>query len=323
MTGHPEQRTRWFADAGWGAFAHYLTSAEMDAATWDQQVAAFNVDGLAYQLASARVPYFFITIGQNSGHYCAPNATYDRLTGIAPSRCSKRDLVADLAAALSDRGIKLCAYLPAGAPAAHPEAAAALGWEWGYEGEWPHWHSGPTTGKRLAAFQEKWEAIIREWAERWGDQVHAWWIDGCYFADDMYRHNDAPNFQSFGAALRAGNPDALVAYNPGVGTPIVCHSTDEDYTAGEISEALPVCPGPFIARGDHQARYHILSYLGSAWGTGSPRFSDDLAAAYTVEVVGKGGVVTWDIPIGANGLLPQPCVNQLAAIGARCAAARA
>ena len=35
--------------------------------------------------------------------------------------------------------------------------------------------------------------------------VWGWWIDSCYFADEMYRNPKPPNFQSFAAAtVRAG-----------------------------------------------------------------------------------------------------------------------
>ena len=74
-----------------------------------------------------------------------------------------------------------------------------LGWEWGFEGGWPHGHA-VRTGKRLAEFQQKWEEIIRDWSLRWGDKLRGWWIDGCYFADAMYRFPDPPNFESLAAA---------------------------------------------------------------------------------------------------------------------------
>jgi alpha-beta hydrolase superfamily lysophospholipase len=37
------------------------------------------------------------------------------------------------------------------------------------------------------------EAVIREWSLRWGKNVSGWWTDGCYHADKMYRHADAPD----------------------------------------------------------------------------------------------------------------------------------
>jgi len=298
--------TDWFVAARWGAFSHYLTGAETSADDWNRQVDAFDVRGLAEQLASSGARYYFITIGQNSGHYCAPNATYDDLVGLRPSKCAQRDLISDLYDALHPRGIALLVYLPSGAPAQDKVAMERLGWKWGFQGEWPAWNTG-RTGERLAEFQLRWEAIIREWSLGWGGKVKGWWIDGCYFADEMYRHPEPPNFASFAAALKAGNPDSLVAFNPGVKVPVICHSEEEDYTAGEISNAFPVCSGRWV----QGAQYHILSYLGESWGRGTPRFPDAFVIGYTQHVHSKGGVVTWDVPITPGGLIPQPFVEQL------------
>lgn len=304
-------RTAWFARRGWGVFCHYLAEPGLDAEAWNARVDRFDADALVRQLDVVGARYFFLTIGQNSGHYAAPNAAYDEFVGIRPSKCSRRDLIADVAAALAARGIPLLVYLPSGAPAADPAAVERLGWEWGFEGGWPHAWGTRRTGKRLAEFQLRWEAVVREWSLRWGNAVKGWWIDGCYFADEMYRHADPPNFESFAAALRAGNPDAIVAFNPGVVVPVVCHSESEDYTAGEIAQALPECPGPWVERNGHRARYHILSYLGESWGKGTPRFPPELAAGYTRHVTEKGGVITWDVPIGPAGSIPEAFLRQL------------
>jgi hypothetical protein len=310
-------RTAWFAACGWGVFCHYLGDAKQDAAAWNAQVDRFDVDALVRQLEVVGARFLCLTIGQNSGHFLAPNATYDDLVGIRPSKCSRRDLVAEVGTALAARGIPLLVYLPSGAPAADPVAVERLGWEWGFEGGWPHAWETRRTGKRLAEFQVKWEAVIREWSLRWGALVRGWWIDGCYFADEMYRHAAAPNFGSFAAALRAGNPDGIVAFNPGVKVPVVCHSEEEDYVAGEIAQALPECTGPWVELNGHRARTHILSYLGESWGRGEPRFPPDLAAGYSGHVTAKGGVISWDVPIGPGGLIPEPFLRQLEHIGRR------
>ena len=301
--------TEWFKNAKWGVFTHYLTGSEITAESWNKRVDGFDVAGLTRQLVSMGAPYYFITIGQNSGHYCSPNATYDSLTGIKPSKCSERDLISDLYSALTPNGIKLLVYLPSGAPAADPVAMKKLGWKWGFKGDWPTWNT-ERTGERLADFQEKWESVIREWSVRWGENVKGWWIDGCYFADEMYRHPDPPNFQSLAAALKSGNPDSIVAFNPGVLTPVISMTEYEDYTAGEISEVFPKSHGRRV----DGAQYHILSYLGARWGSGEPRFANEFVMEYTKDVNSRGGVVTWDVPISEGGLIPQPFVNQLSAL---------
>jgi alpha-L-fucosidase len=314
-----QDRTAWLAERGWGVLCHYLGAPpssdggkELSAEAWNAQVDAFDVPGLARQLVSVGARYFFITIGQNSGHFLAPNATYDRLTGMTPSKCSRRDLVSELYEALAPHDIALLVYLPSGAPAAEPAAVSALEWDWGYEGGWPKYSQ--RTGKRLASFQQKWEAVIRDWSLRWGDKVRGWWIDGCYFADEMYRHPDEPNFASLAAALRAGNPASLVCFNPGVLPRVICHTEVEDFTAGEIADALPECKGPWVMRQGHRARLHILSYLGQTWCGGAPRFPDELVVGYTKHVLSHGGAMTWDVPISKHGLLPEPFVRQLAAL---------
>ncbi|MSR81373.1 MAG: glycoside hydrolase family 32 protein [Candidatus Latescibacteria bacterium] len=316
-------RTEWFAHKGWGVFCHWLGAAPssdggagLSAEEWNSWVDEFDVEGLAGQLAGVGAPYLFITIGQNSGHFLAPNPVYDELVGIHPSKCSRRDLVTDLHAALDKRGIDLLVYLPSGAPAADPVAVERLGWQWGFEGSWPSSWGTQRTGKKLADFQRCWEQVMRAWSLQWGTKVKGWWIDGCYFADEMYRHEEEPNFGTFAAALRAGNPEAIVAFNPGVLVPVICHSEHEDYTAGEIAGALPECPGPWVERNGHRARYHVLSYLGQSWCQGPPRFPEEMAVGYTRHVTSRGGVITWDVPIERKGLIPGDFLRQLGAIGA-------
>ena len=180
--------TDWLHEARWGMFVHYLADSAsnlkpitLTADDWNRRIDAFDVDGLAKQLAYARVPYFCITLGQNSGFYLSPNSTYDAIVGIKPSKCSKRDLIADLATAFKPYGIRLMVYLPGGAPAADAVAKARL--------EEP-------VDERLSTIQKHWEAVCREWSLRWGKNVNGWWIDGPY-NKEAYSHPDAPNYRSF------------------------------------------------------------------------------------------------------------------------------
>lgn len=321
------QRTAWFRDAKWGVFFHYLASpasstetADMDAGRWNQRIDAFDVDGLAKQLHEVGAGYFFITLGQNSGFYLSPNATYDRLVGHSPGRCSRRDLVADIAAALKPYGIRMMVYFTSSAPSQDRQAIEKLRctptWDARKIGFKAAFDVQPGVDGRLTDFQRNWESIIREWSERWGKNVHGWWIDGAYNADVMYRHKEPPNFQSFADAMRSGNPDAIVCFNPGVKTPIVKHAPCEDYTAGEIADALPAAMD-----GGHWARpiggtvsgaqYHILTFLGDYWGRGKPRFSPELLVAYTKYINGRDGVITWDVPPLPNGLIPDEFYRML------------
>jgi hypothetical protein len=102
---------------------HYLadwiaqtTREPMSIERWNGLVDLFDVERLAEQVKSTGAGYYIISIGQNSGYYLSPNSAYDKLTGLALSKLSRRDLVADLYEPLHKRGIRLMVYLPSGAP---------------------------------------------------------------------------------------------------------------------------------------------------------------------------------------------------------------
>ena len=306
--------TDWFMQCKWGMFTHYLADSasnlkaiELPVDDWNRRIDAFDVDGLARQLAEAHVPYFVITLGQNSGFYLSPNQAYDDIVGRRPSRCSRRDLIADLAAALSRRGIRLMAYLPGGAPAADELAKSRL------EGQ---------VDARLTELQRHWEAVVREWSVRWGRALSGWWIDGPY-QTEAYRHPDAPNYRSFASALKAGNPDSIVAFNNGLRTPLYSMTEFEDYTPGEIERDMTVSPGhlPDFSRLANYERFlngaqlHVLTIMGEWWGKGPVRFPAELTIGYTKFFNQRGGVVSWDVPLTVKGHVDEAFRPQLTALG--------
>lgn len=316
----------WLHSAGWGVFTHWCGGAPSPKA-FNERVDGFDVELLARQLVETKARYYFITLGQCSGYYCAPNETYDRLVQHEESHCSKRDLISDIADALGPHGIRLLVYLAAEGPTGDPHASRqlkcfkpqTLGWD--IEG------NRPRPGRRCVEFQLMWQTVIREWSERFGRKVHGWWMDGCYWPEYMYRFADAPNFKSFADALRAGNPDSLIAFNGGLETPIVAQSEHEDYTAGEIGHLLPLGTRrlngmlkPITRFVDGGIQYHILTHLGEHWGRKPARFPDELVIGYTKYVTKHGGVITWDAGLDERGEFQADHFSQLKALGKAMAA---
>ena len=306
-----QTNTDWLRDAKWGLFFHYLDSPashQGQSATtseeWNARVNSFDVDSFATQVVDTGAGYVGWTLGQNSGHYCSPNAAYDSFVGISPSKCSTRDLLAEIADALGDKGIKTLVYFTTGAPDQDPIAVEKLQWKNGHE--------------RLAEFQPKWEAVIREWSLRWGGKIAGWWLDGCYFSDAAYRHSQAPSFASFNAALRAGNPNAIVAFNPGVNQRILTiPDSGADYTAGEVDFALPLGNVPYEPQAPmwengfvSGERLHAFTFLGQWWGAGTPRFPDEFVVGYTKHINAQEGAMTWDIPVSQQGAIPEEFMTQ-------------
>ena len=307
FAGNAQDKAAWMKQAQWGVMNHYLADwiarvekMEMSVDKWNNLIDNFDVEGLAKQIESVKAGYYLITIGQNSGFYLSPNSTYDKYVGIQPSKCSQRDLVADLYEALYKRGVKLMVYLPSGAPNGDRVAARALQWQRG--------------AYRNREFQLKWEAVVQEWSVRWGEKVAGWWFDGCYWPNSMYRCSEPPNFGSFAAAARGGNPAGVVTFNPGVVPRILSLTPHEDYTAGEINDLDRVEIKRAVDGKIDGVQVHILSFLGKRWGMGSPRFSKEQVVKWSQDIRSKSGVIT-DVPIQSNGLISQPFMDQLTAVG--------
>ncbi len=264
--------TDWFRDAKYGIFMHFLPGD----ATGLVRVREFDVECLSRQLEILGAKYLVITLGQNSGFFNSPNAAYDRYTGYAPGeRCSTRDLPLDLHRALKPRDIRLMLYLPCQTPNGDARAQKAF---------------GLPEGKRdqpiNIEFAQKWAQVIQEWSDRYGDKVAGWWFDGGY---EHVRFNEEIA-QVYTAAVKHGNPNAIVTFNPGV--KLVRYTRAEDYTAGELNEPFDVLPASRRVEG---SQWHALTYVGSHWSARDTRYPAEKWAKWVSAVASNGGVVTLDM----------------------------
>jgi hypothetical protein len=316
------QASSFFNHPRWGLMFHYIDSPASSAVVsttsskdWNARVDSFDVAAFVEQVKESGAGHIIFTLGQNSGHFCAPNPVYDELTGIAESRLSHRDLVDEIASALSPE-VKVIAYMPSHAPAHHREAVRALKcmppWDCGAWGLQHFWTDKESADERVSEFQRHWEDILRYWGLKWGEKILGWWIDGCYYHEQLYGGETEPNFKTFAQALRAGNPERILAFNSGTDKPFVRLTQEQDYTAGEVSNAFPV-PNKWQSlkeQADGQL-LHLLSYLGSWWGEGNPRFNDQFAGGYTRQFIESGGMITWDVPIERDGHINSAFRQQL------------
>jgi Alpha-L-fucosidase len=268
--GNPD--TDWFKDARYGVFMHFLPGDAKGLAL----VKDFDVKALAGQLEGMGAKYFVITLGQNSGYFNSPNTAYEKRTGYAPGeRCATRDLPLDLYRALRPKGIRLMLYLPCQVPNGDARAQKAFGLP-----------QGANDQPIDLAFAEKWSEVIQEWSDRYGDKVSGWWFDGGY---EHIGFNDAIA-DHYAAAVKNGNPKAIVTFNPGV--KVIRWTKAEDYTAGELNEPLQVIP---TGRWLEGSQWHALTYVGENWGRRNTRFSDDQWAEWARKVTAKQGVLTLDM----------------------------
>jgi len=307
--GSEQNRSGWM-QGKWGVMTHYLAewqsrehNIRMSPEQWNKMVDNFDVEGLADQIKSTGASYHFLTVAQNSSYFISPNAAWEKYFSNGTNKASHRDLILDMARALNKRGIKLIVYSTCAGPRDARQYPMAT----------------PTTrDHRNKQHMLNWEKVIREWSLRWGTNVSGWWFDGCYTPNQLYDFPDPPNFQSFAAAARAGNPNAVIAFNRGVMDRVISITPFEDYSAGEINDVQTsriwrATPDGLV----DGARIHKLSFLGRTWGMGEPRYTnlDDVVIPWTRKIVDAGGAMTWDVPIQPNGLISEPYMKQLRAIG--------
>jgi hypothetical protein len=284
----PEDRTGWFMQSKYGVMMHFLVGAK----DFDL-VSRFDVNTLADQLEEAGAGYFLLTLGQNSGYYCSPNAVYDKYTSHkAGERCSTRDLPMDLYQALHPKGIKLMLYLPANPPN-REEVCRAFGWD--LEGAALPQANPP--GQPTQKSVERWADVIREWSLRYGDKVAGWWFDGA--RREFYDNRLDQGHEWLGmlaSAARAGNPDAILGFNPGKNQDAFgFYTTNDDYIAGHDQGPTQLTFVP-SSRFIRDSQWHALVYMGQKkWGSGGERFPTKQWLEYCQSVFDKGGVVTFDI----------------------------
>jgi hypothetical protein len=299
--------TDWFQKAGYGVFVHYLEDLQNDPqqihslgrrTTWDECVRQFDVNRFAGAMAEAGAGYVVFTLHQRTRYLIAPNATFDRLTGYRPGEaCATRDLVEDLYQALHRKNIPLLLYWTGDGPREDAKAGPALGWK------------DPVP----ADYVRRWASVVQEYGERYGEKVAGWWVDGCY----SFIGYDEQKLGLLAAALRAGNPQRILAFNPGVQDKVRAYSRHEDFTTGEQNQFLDQP----VSRWVDGAQWHILSFLGggqsrigAAWAMPGARYSKQELIEYISDVNRAGGVVSIDVLLFRDGELDRSQLEILRAI---------
>jgi hypothetical protein len=292
--------TDWFLKAGYGVFVHYLVGLQNNPehvaslgrqTAWDECVKEFDAERFADTMAEVGAGYVIFTVMQVNREMIAPNATYDRITGYQPGEaCPTRDLIEDLYQSLHRRGIPLMLYYTGDGPRADPKAAPAFGWQ------------TPVTDD----FVGKWTSVAQEYSERFGEKIVGWWVDGCY---PWIGYNDA-NLAVFAQALKAGNPQAIVAFNRGVDPQVMSYTPQEDYTCGEQNRFFDMP----VERWLDGEQWHILSYMGSGWGQPGSQYTKRELAEYVFDVNQRGGVVSIEVLLFRDGSLDRSQVEMLKAV---------
>lgn len=304
-----------FMAGKYGMFLHYLASKNSDGTVegWNNSVNSFDVNEFAKTAHNVGASWITLTLTQSDGRYCIPMPELEELTGIG-NLGSERDLVSDLYTALSRYGIKLMLYWIPGAPGGSDETATAIAEKLGATERTGEKKDGDWALNDETV--EKMSQIMRAVSTRYGDKVTGWWIDGCY--DDS--NFTAAYAAKEAAALRAGNPDALIAFNNGTHYGD-CRFPVESYTAGETCHYLRVNEDPFTnysANGQYSEngyQKHFLTFLGDNWGKTNCIYDTDTLVKHCYDnILSKGAAITFDVGVANNGTVSSEQINQISAL---------
>ena len=289
-----------FLSRKFGVLNHYLFEYDHKAPLeekvneWHKMVDSFAPEKIARQLHEIGAGYYFITLTQGTRFILAPNATYDAIGGTKPGdACASRDIVAELIVALKKYDIDLCLYCLGMGPADDRE----VGTKFGIYGE----------STVNMDFMKKWAAVYEEYSVRYGDGVKAWWIDGCYDAQSSAKFGFTQEYmRPMYDAIKKGNPNALTAFNNGVGPYFYKWFEDEELTSGEFTDFVHIPDRRFY----DGAQAFTLIPLGlehqpgnehSRWRNRGVRVPREIVKDYIKKVNAAGGTVTIDMYIDNRG----------------------
>jgi hypothetical protein len=134
---------------------------------------------------------------------------------------------------------------------------------------------------------------LKDLSIRYKTKIKGWWVDGAYA---FIGYNDS-SLSVLSKALKAGNKNAIIAFNQAPRPEVTYYSKLDDYTAGEMYTIASLPEKRFL----QQAQWHALTFLGKDWGQPGLRFTNAEVEKYIIGCNAKGGVVTMDVCLYRDG----------------------
>jgi len=314
----------WMAQARYGLFLHYQyrillgycirtkpqfpQPAAMTAAQWNKFVDGFDVQGFAAQMAGARVGWVIFCLDDHFFAWpCAPNQAFSGYAGYAPGeKCSRRDLMMDLAEALNAKGVKLIVYF-AGLNGYMKEPKVSAGLSDGRERGMYNEKGAPSPESRQRRL-----GVLKEYADRYKDKIAGWWFDGM----EPNTYKDEPhNWREINSIVHAANPKAVIAFSYGANEQACLCKGIDSFTGGDTwsrQDLKRLTPRQLPAQGG--LLWHGKIYCGNVYhGLGDAnQFTDEELIDWINTCNGQGGVCTLDWPFDPKtGLLKDFGMAQL------------
>lgn len=285
--------TEWLAKAGYGLMFHWTSQSVGKDGThkpFAQAVDDFDVKRFTEMVEETGAGYVILTIGHAQSYCPGPIQAWEKYH---PGMTTRRDLIAELADALSAKGIKLMCYL---------NAASLTGY--------------PRVGEEQ--FTRIMTEVVMEFGEHYKEKVAGYWFDCCYQAKEKY---PGFSFREFFKTCKAGNPNRIVALNSWIYPNV---SEWQEYWAGECADpvGLPI-NGTTQGRGPGAGlRYHALLIMEPYWvqdkvAMPKPKFTAQRLGDYISQCMANRGAVTINLGIYQDGSVDPKAVDVLKEIRQR------
>ena len=289
----------WLREAKFGILVHFLNRLQNSnepcnqgkVTSWEQCVNDFNTETFSQQASEIGAKYVIFTVQQGDRIFFMPNITFEKMTGYKRGTATvNRNLIEDLYNSLNKRKIKLMLYVTGDGVSRDYDAAEKL--------ENPLLDVPKNSNQFIVndTWVYTWAKVLEDISVRYGNKISGWWVDGAY---PFIGYTDT-RLKVLSDALKKGNPQALIAFNPAPQNIVKAYSIWDDYTAGEMYhiKSKPESGGKV-----NGTQWHILTFLGKDWAQPGSRFSKNELSNYISEVNKNSGVVSLDILVKRNGSL--------------------
>ena len=276
----------WLSKAGYGLMFHWTSQSIGTNGTikpFDQAVADFPLDQFVEMVAATGAGYVLFTVGHAQAYCPAPLSSWGKYH---PGKTTKRDLIAEMAQALNAKGIKLMCYFPTHVV-------------------------GKFRSSSSTEFTQMTTDILKEFGERYGENVVGYWFDGFYQCFEKYPDF---SFRDFFKVCKAGNSERIISVNSWIYPNV---TEWQDYWAGETASPVALPVNGTNARGPGQGlRYQALLIMEPYWvqqkvEMPKPQFDAQKLGDYISGCMKNGGAVTINLGIYQDGSVDPRAVDVL------------
>jgi hypothetical protein len=302
--------TKWMVNAKYGLMFTWTAASFPRTGpkkSYEEATRDFDVNAFADMVANTGAGFIVFATSWSTYYFPAPIKSWER---VAPGHTTQRDLIAELADALTKRHIKLMLYYHAGRS----------------EDNW--WSGTHARSMDKDTYFKEWEEQIREIGLRYGEKLAGWWFDD---GTTFYYTLQAP-WKAMTEAAKAGFPGRVVGYNSW----ILPKATDfQDYACGEgdfpdrlTSEndaELPVGGSGIFLSGPQKGLQATMTLTneGGDWGhikqdadIPAPRYSSAQAIDYIRQATARKTVPVINLEVYQDGSASQQTIDEFKAIKA-------